>query len=232
MNASELLRGVPIFSRLTDEQLAVISPSLGMQRFERGETIFHQGSVGKILYIIVSGQVRIFTISETGQELSVMIFSGGDFFGELSLLDEQPRSASAMTMRKTTTLTLHRTAFLEALHACPPIVVAVLEALSARLRHSNTYAEYLFSQSAPQRVVRRLLDLAEQHGVAEEDGTRINLHLTQDDLASLAGTTRETVNRVLSSLRDQGLIRVERARVSVLNLAQLERSLDHDKPGV
>lgn len=226
MNRQNLLRSVPIFALLDDDHLALLSNSLGVQTFERGVTIFHQGSVGDVLYIIIKGQVRIYTISGTGQELSILICSDGDFFGELALLDGQPRSASAVTMRPTTTLTLHRTAFQEAIRTSPPIALAVMEVLAGRLRHSNTYAEHLVSHSAPQRVVHCLLDLAAQHGVAEDGATRIDLHLTQDDLASLAGTTRETVNRVLSSLRDQGLIRVTRARLSVLNLAQLERSLD------
>jgi CRP-like cAMP-binding protein len=227
MDKLELLRSVPMFSRLADNHLALLSANLGAQSFARGATIFHQGSVGNTLYIIVQGQVRIYTISATGHELSVMIFREGDFFGDLALLDGLPRSASAVAMSETTTLTLHRTAFQQTIQAFPPIAIAVLEALAGRLRHSNTYAEYLVSHSAPQRVVRRLLDLADQHGVAHSDATHtIELFLTQDDLASLAGTTRETVNRVLASLRDQGLIQVERARISVLNLVQIEQSLN------
>lgn len=222
MNNQTLLRSVPIFARLDDEHLRLLGDSLGMQTFERGETIFHQGSVGNVLYLIVAGQVRIYTVSQLGQELSVMIYCDGDFFGELSLLDGEPRSASAVAMRRTSALTLHRDAFLRAIRSVPEIAVTVLAELSARLRHSNTYIEHLAGHSAPQRVVRTLLDLAEQHGVSEAGTMRIDLHLTQDDIASLAGTTRETVNRVLSGLRDQGLIRIERARVSVLNLPQLE----------
>jgi len=223
----ELLRNVPIFARLTDDQLRLIGASLGTRACGRGETIFHQGSDGDVLYLIVHGQVRIYTISQLGQELSVRVFRDGDFFGELALLDGQPRSASAEAMRPTTTLTLHRHAFREAVRTMPDIAVQVLEELSARLRGTNTYIEHLASHSAPQRVVRTLLDLADQHGVGEQGGTtRIDLYLTQDDLASLAGTTRETVNRVLSGLREQGLIQIERARVSVLNLPQLEARLE------
>jgi CRP/FNR family transcriptional regulator, cyclic AMP receptor protein len=222
MNNLELLRGVPMFAHLGDDHLRLLSASLGSQPFERGATIFHQGSVGNTLYLIVRGQVRIYTSSLLGQEISVTLFRDGDFFGELSLLDGQERSASAVAMRDTTTLTLHRAAFLHAVRTYPEIAVAVLEQLSARLRHTNTYIEHLASTSAPQRVIRTLLDLADQHGVLEQGTTRIDLHLTQDDLASLAGTTRETVNRVLGGLREQGLIRIERARLSVLNLAQLE----------
>lgn len=223
MNNLERLRGVPMFARLDDEHLNLLSASLGSQTFPRGATIFHQGSVGNTLYLIVSGQVRIYTSSLLGQEISVVVFREGNFFGELSLLDGHERSASAVAMRATTTLTLHRTAFLQAIRTYPEIAVTVLEELSARLRHTNTYIEHLASISAPQRVIRTLLDLADQHGIIEQGMTRIDLHLTQDDLASLAGTTRETVNRVLGSLREQGLIRVERARLSVLNLTQLEQ---------
>lgn len=224
MEKAELLRNVPIFARLTPSQLDLLEASLGTRSFTRGETIFAQGREGDLLYLIVHGQVRIYTVSQLGQELSVKIFRDGEFFGELALLDGQPRSASAQAMCPTSTLTLHRHAFREAIQTMPAIAVLVLEELSVRLRRTNTYVEHLASHSAPQRVVRTLLDLADQHGESDDGVTaRINLHLTQDDLASLAGTTRETVNRVLSSLRDQGLIQIERARVSVLNLPRLER---------
>ncbi|PDW03324.1 Crp/Fnr family transcriptional regulator [Candidatus Viridilinea mediisalina] len=224
MEKSELLRNVPIFARLNPNQLNLLEASLGTCSFARGETIFAQGREGDLLYLIVDGQVRIFTVSQLGQEISVKIFRTGDFFGELALLDGQPRSASAQAMCATHTLTLHRQAFHEAIQSMPAIAVLVLEELSNRLRRTNTYIEHLASYSAPQRIVRTLIDLADQHGVSE-DGVmaRINLHLTQDDLASLAGTSRETVNRVLASLREQGLIQIERARVSVLNLPRLEQ---------
>jgi CRP-like cAMP-binding protein len=221
----ELLRQVPIFSRLAAANLGLLGASLDTRSYARGEMIFHQGSEGDLLHLIVRGQVRIFTNSQLGQELAMKVCRAGDFFGELALLDGQPRSASAQAMLPTSTLTLHRDAFQQAIRSAPEIAVSVLEELSARLRRTNIYAEYLASHSAPQRVVRTLLDLADQHGVGHQGATRIDLHLTQDDLASLAGTTRETVNRVLGGLREQGLIQVERARVSVLNLPQLERSL-------
>jgi CRP/FNR family transcriptional regulator, cyclic AMP receptor protein len=226
MNRLALLQNVSAFSRLDGSQLALLAASVGSQTFERGEVIFHQGSIGSVLYVIVSGQIRIYTISEAGQELGITIFRDGEFLGELALLDGLPRSASAQAMCPTTTLTLHRAAFLQMIEACPPIAAAVLEAMTARLRHTTLHAGQLGSASAPQRVVSQLLSLATRYGVAERDETRIDLRLTQDDLASLSGTTRETVNRVLSALRDQRLIRLERARISVLNMAMLELSLE------
>jgi CRP/FNR family transcriptional regulator len=127
-------------------------------------------------------------------------------------------------MCRTHTLTLHRSAFLHTINACPPIAASVLEVMAARIRQTNAAAEQLANMSASQRVVRQLLSLAARYGIADGGAVRIDLHLTQDDIASLSGTTRETVNRVLASLRDQGLIRVERARVSLLKPSELEHS--------
>ncbi|NOK63057.1 MAG: hypothetical protein GFH27_549279n512 [Chloroflexi bacterium AL-W] len=225
MNKSKFVRDIPAFVELTDEQSNLLAARLGVQTFERSDLIFDQGSVGSTLYIIIDGQVRIFTVNETGQELAVTIFRQGDFFGELALLDGQPRSASAEAMQLTTTLTLHRSGFLDLIGTCPPVAVAVLEALASRLRHTNNYVEHLTSQPAPQRVVQQLVALATNAHSKYNQTDSIDLRLTQEDLASLSGTTRETVNRVLSTLRDQGLIRIARARISVLNLEQLRQKL-------
>jgi CRP/FNR family cyclic AMP-dependent transcriptional regulator len=226
MDKRQLLQKVPAFARLEADHLAFLAASVGMQSFERGEMIFHQGALGGVLYIIIQGQVRIFTLSEAGQELTIAIFRDGDFMGELALLDGQPRSASAQAMCPTSTLTLHRDAFLHTIEACPSIAAALLEAMALRLRRTTQQAEQLGSISAPRRVVYQLLQLAAAYGVSEAGETRINLRLTQNDLASLSGTTRETVNRVLSMLRDQQLIRVERTQVSVPNLQRLETALE------
>src|SRR5690349_20201468 len=181
MNKLDLLRKVPTFARLTEDQLALLAASVGSQSFERGETIFHQGSIGSALYIVVSGEVRITILSAAGQEHTVAIFRAGDFFGEMALLDGQPRSASAKALHPTLALTLHRAAFLHTINACPPIAAALLEAMALRLRQTNNYAEQLASSSAPRRVVRQILDLPSQHGVADAGTTRIDLRLTQVD---------------------------------------------------
>ena len=229
MEKQRHLHRVPAFSSLTENQLTVLAASVGSHTFERGETIFHQGSEGNVLYIVVSGQVRIYTNSPTGQELTIKIFRDNDFFGEMALLDGQPRAASAEAMAKTHTLTLHRAAFLHTINTCPPIAAAILEVMAARLRQSNAYAEQLASVPASQRVVHYLCELAGQRSHEQAPGNaQITLNLTQHNLASLSGTTRETVNRVLSGLRDQGYVRVERRQIVVLDLLQLCAMIGHD----
>src|SRR3954468_19398407 len=121
MNKLELLHKVPTFARLTTDQLALLARSVGTQSFERDEAIFHQGSIGSTLYIIVRGQVRIYTINEAGQEMTVRMLKTGEFFGELALLDGQPRSANVEAMCPTITLTLQRSTFLHIINAYPSI---------------------------------------------------------------------------------------------------------------
>jgi CRP-like cAMP-binding protein len=220
-----LLRIVSIFDRLSSTQLAVLAASLRLQVFGRGQTIFQQGDQGDTLYLIARGQVRIYHPSATGREISVAIFRAGDFFGELALLDEQPRSASAEAMLPTITLTLGRSALRQTIHDQPAIASTMLAELTARLRAATGYAKHLANPSAQQRVGRLMLDLAQRYGTPNASGTRIDLQLTQDDLASMFGVTRETVNRVLARLREQGLVVIEHGQLLVPDCAQLERAL-------
>ncbi len=221
MNDRNGIATVPFFARLDEAERALLTSRLIERTFERGQQIFAQEDPGHSLYIIVSGQVRIFTLNEQGQELALTLLGDGEFFGELALLDGLPRAASAQTIVRTTTLMLHRDDFLATIRTCPPVAAAILEELAARLRRSNSYAEQLIGMPATQRVVRRLTEIAERRrsGAASS----VVLRLTQEDLASLAGTSRETVNRALADLRDAGLVRIERRQITVLDIAALWR---------
>jgi CRP/FNR family transcriptional regulator len=217
---------VPIFNRLTPAQLAVLVGNLSIQSFARGQTIFHQGDYGDTLYLIARGQVRIYHPNAAGRELSVALYRAGAFFGELALLDDQPRSASAAAMLPTIILTLARRAFLHTLHEHPAIAEALLAELAARLRATSGYAEQLANPSAPQRIGWLVLDLAQRYGTPSACGMRIDLQLTQDDLASRFGVARETVNRVLARLREQGLVMFTDGQLLVPDCARLERALE------
>lgn len=220
-----LLRSVPIFGRLTAVQLAVLAANLGIQVFSRGQTIFQQGDRGDSFYLIARGQVRVYHPSAIGRELSVAIFRDGEFFGELALLDDRPRSASAEARLPTIALTLGRGAFRQTIHDHPAIAEAMLAELTARLRVSTNYAEHLANPSAQQRIGWLVLDLARRYGVPAAGGTRIDLQLTQDDLASMFGVTRETINRVLARLRGRGLIALADGHLLVPDCGRLEAVL-------
>jgi CRP/FNR family transcriptional regulator/CRP/FNR family cyclic AMP-dependent transcriptional regulator len=219
-----MLRNVPFFARLSDQELEVLADSLGKRTFGKGMIIFHKGNPGQTLYIIEAGKVRIFILSESGQEISVNVYGPGDVFGELALLDGLPRSAGAVAVEKTVTLTLHRDDFLRHLEACPQMAKSIMEVLSTRVRYTTDYAESLSFLDVYGRVAAKLLELADRYGVQKE-GIEIELRLTQAELASWVVASRESVNKVLGTFRDHGLIEVEGQRITILDRRGLERRI-------
>jgi len=224
MSKVTLLRNVPFFASLSDQELEVLAESLGKRTFGKGMIIFHKGSPGQTMYIIESGKVRIFILSESGQEISVNIYGPGDVFGELALLDGLPRSAGAVAMEKTVTFNLHRDDFLRHLEVCPRMARSIMEVLSTRVRYTTDYAESLAFLDVYGRVAAKLLELADRYGVQQE-GIEIELRLTQAELASWVGTSRESVNKVLGTFRDYGLIEVEGQRITILDQQGLRRRI-------
>jgi CRP-like cAMP-binding protein len=186
--------------------------------------IFHQGSLGHTLYIIESGKVRIFLLSESGQESTLNIYGPDDVFGEFSLLDGLPRSAGAVAMEKTVTYTLSRADFLRHLEACPQMAVSIMQVLTARLRFTTEQAKSLAFLDVYGRVAMRLLDLAGRYGM-EKEGIKLDLRLTQAELATWVAATRESVNKVLGAFRDQGLIAVEGQTITILDPDGLEKRI-------
>ena len=223
MSRVDLLKNVSFFAALSEPELDSLARCLVRRTFARGVIIFHKDSPGRTLYIIESGKVRIFVLSESGREISVNIYGPGDVFGELALLDGLPRSAGAMVVEKTTVLTLHRDDFLWHLGKYPRMARSIIEILSARIRYTTVYAESLAFLDVYGRVAEKLLELCDRYGVERADGIEIDLHLTQSELASWVAATREHVNRVLGAFRDQGLIKIEGQRIVVLDRPKLQR---------
>lgn len=230
MSRVAMLRKVSLFAGLSDQELEVLADSLGKRTFGKGMIIFHKGSPGQTLYIIESGKVRIFILSESGQEISVNIYGPSDVFGELSLLDGLPRSAGAVAVERTVTYTLHRDDFLRHLEAYPRMAKSIMEVLSTRLRYTTVYVESLSFLDVYGRVAAKLLELADRYGLRNDgkdgiNGIEINLRLTQAELATWVAATRESVNKVLGTFRDQGLIQVEGQRITILDMPGLRRRI-------
>ena len=230
MSRVAMLRKVSLFAGLSDQELEVLADSLGKRTFGKGMIIFHKGSPGQTLYVIESGKVRIFILSESGQEISVNIYGPSDVFGELSLLDGLPRSAGAVAVERTVTYTLHRDDFLRHLEAYPRMAKSIMEVLSTRLRYTTIYAESLSFLDVYGRVAAKLLELADRYGLRNDgkdgsDGIEINLRLTQAELATWVAATRESANKVLGTFRDQGLIQVEGQRITILDMPGLRRRI-------
>ena len=214
---------VPLFANLDEESLRELEHAVRPRSFRAGEIIFHRDDPGQMLYVIKQGKVRIYITSPDGQEVTLAVFGPGDYFGEMAILDGRPRSASAIALDAVETLALQRGDFIAAVNRHPRIAIQVMSALSMRLRHTDAMIEDLLFLDVHGRVAKKLLDLADLHGVRTPEGVRIEMKLTQTDLAALVGASRESVNKVIGYFVDKRFISSEKRKITVLRLADLRR---------
>lgn len=219
-----LLMRLPLFEGLPGDALDDILRHIRARKYDRGTVIFHKDDPGSLLYIILSGTVKIFVPSSEGKELVLSILAAGDFFGELSLFDGEPRSATAEALEDgTQTLILPREAFLTLVRQHPQLATQIITLLSHRLRSADVLAQDACLLDLPGRLARRLLELAERHGHSDGKMLIVDLRLTQSELAALVGATRVATNRQIQRLQQRGLIRWEPARITVLDVKALQR---------
>ncbi len=216
MEAWKSLRALPMFRDLSEEILRCLSAQAHPRHFETGEVIFYQGDPGATCHIVERGRVRVFVIGEDGRELSVRILGVGEIIGEMAIFEDLPRSANVEALEETHTLELYRDSLIRCLQASPDLALRLLQALSSRLRHATIDAEGLASLTVSERLMRRLEQMAQWAGRPVPGGVRITLPLTQQELASLIGTSRESVNRALVRLRREGKVRLEEGWIVLL----------------
>ena len=214
---------VPLFAGLDAEVLAELATVMKRRSFRAGEIIFHRDDPGQVLYVLREGKVKIYLTSQDGQEVALAIFGPGDYFGELALLDGQPRSASAIAIEQAETFSLQRSDFINAVMRHPRIAVQVMNVLSRRLRQTDSMVEDLLFLDVHGRVAKKLLDLAELHGTRTPDGIRIEMRLTQGELAAMVGASRESVNKVMGYFTDKRFITTDKYKITVTRLADLRR---------
>jgi CRP-like cAMP-binding protein len=217
------LRRCALFTHCAADAMAEIVRRLTVRRYRRGEVIFHQGDPGDALHVVTSGSVKIVLPSPEGDEAIIATVRPGDFFGELSLLDGEPRSATATAIEATETSTLPRAVFLELLDAHPSLRDALLKGVAVELRRLTNHAEELHFLDLAGRLARRLVRLAEEGSASAQDPIALDWPYTQTDLAGMIGGTRQSVNRLLSDLIGDGLVRIERERLIITDLDELAR---------
>lgn len=216
-NVAQSLQLVPFFTGLQVDEAEELAQHLIPRRFGTGQVIFHLGDPGGLLYLINRGKVKISHATPDGQEVVLAILGPGDFFGELALLDDSPRSATAVALEATETWTLHRDKFIEYLTDRPDFALHVLKTLARHIRRLNTQLADIFFLDLSGRLARVLLNLADQYGRKSLDGTTIDLVLTQTDLAEMTGATRVSINKTLGRFRRSGWIRMNGRRVTVVD---------------
>ena len=222
----DALRGCPLFAPCSDTLLADVARQLRSRTYRRNEVIFNQGDPGDALHVITRGAVKIVLPSSEGEEAIIATLRAGDFFGELALLDGEPRSAAAMAVEATETLILPRSVFRELLETHPDLRDALFSALTKLLRRLTHHVEELHFLDLAGRLAARLAQLARQSHPGARGPVELDWPYTQSDLAAMIGGTRQSVNRLLSELIDDGLVRLETERLVITDLAALEQRAD------
>ena len=211
-NIVELLKGVDLFSELTEEQLAQLATLVIANDYARDETIIlEKDDSTRALFLIAEGEVKVYVTGTDGKETILSLLSRGDCFGEMSLIDGEPRSASVKAVQPTKVLIIRQEHFLELLKTTPELATGLLVQMSRRLRNANRQIGSLATMSVFGRVAGTILSLIEDRGVRihgrnGEMVTVIRNRPTQQQFAEMSGTTRETVSRVFSALSSSGTI--------------------------
>jgi CRP/FNR family transcriptional regulator/CRP/FNR family cyclic AMP-dependent transcriptional regulator len=219
------LKQVSLFADLADEDIRELTAAVKRRSFRSGEVIFHRDDPGQVLYMIKDGKVKISLISPDGQEISLVVFGKGEYFGDLALLDGLPRSADAIALEKVECYTLQRSDFQKAIMKNPKIAIQVLEVLSKRIRSTDQMVEDLIFLDVYGRVAKKLLELSDAHGMKVENGTRIDVRLTQQELASMVGASRESVNKVMGYFTDKGYISTDKHKITLHRITELKRRI-------
>jgi CRP/FNR family transcriptional regulator/CRP/FNR family cyclic AMP-dependent transcriptional regulator len=219
------LRQVSIFAGLSDEDIRELLAVTRRRAFRAGEVIFHRDDPGQMLYVIKDGKVKICLTSPDGQEVSLVVLGKGEYFGEFSLFDGLPRSADAITLEKTECYTLQRSDFDKVILKNPKIALKMLESLTRRLRGTDQMVEDLIFLDVYGRVAKKLLELSDTHGMPAENGVRIEVRLTQQELASMVGASRESVNKVIGYFTDKKIISVDKHRITIHRPNDLKRRI-------
>jgi CRP/FNR family transcriptional regulator/CRP/FNR family cyclic AMP-dependent transcriptional regulator len=222
---AQFLAGIPLFATLDKDGLHDLAAVTRRHAYHQSEIIFHRDDPGATMFVIKTGRVRIYLTSPEGQEVALAVFGAGEAFGELALLDGQPRSASAVAIEPTETYCIQRADFIAVATRRPRIALQMLATLSHRLRQTDAMVEDLLFLDVHGRVAKKLLELAETSGTRMPDGIRIEMKLTQSDLAAMVGASRESVNKVMSYLLDKQYVSVEKRKITVKRLAELRKRI-------
>lgn len=213
----------PLFAALDDEEQIALRRTMVEVRLSRGEALFNEGDPGDRLYVVTQGKVKLGRTAADGRENLLAVLGPGEMFGELSLFDPGPRTATATAVTAVTLSGMGHDDLQPLLMQRPEVAGRLLQALARRLRRTNEAMADLVFSDVPGRVAKALLDLARRFGVETEDGLRVTHDLTQEELAQLVGASRETVNKALADFASRGFLRLEGRAVVILDIDRLQR---------
>jgi CRP/FNR family cyclic AMP-dependent transcriptional regulator len=220
-DAEVVLRRAPLFEGLDEESARAIRRQMPDVKLSRSEHLFMAGQEGDRLYIVLEGKIKLTRAAADGRENLISVIGPGEMFGELSLFDPRPRTATATALTDVRLAGLGHDDLRPWLTGRPEVALHLLRALAQRLRRTNDVLADLVFTDVPGRVAKQLLDLAERFGTKTDDGLRVHHDLTQEELAQLVGASRETVNKALADFAQRGWLRIEAKAVVILDMDRL-----------
>ncbi len=209
---TELLRQIEIFSPLTDEELEQVIHMFTIRSFKKNEIILYEEDTNEYMYAILTGRVKVFKTTPDGKEIILAVHGTGEFFGEISLIDGNTEPATVMAMEDSVISLISRKNFYTLMLKNEKIVQNLLLIMCQRFRDAWKKIQVLNFNNASQRIKILFMTLSEQHGRRVEDGIMLDLKLTHQEIADMAGLSRETVTRVLDRWREEGLIKIIRRK--------------------
>ncbi len=217
MSVATTLKSVPLFAHLAEHELRRVAELARRRKYPKGSVILFEDDPGDALYVVVAGQVKVVLIGEDGREVILATLADGDFFGEMSLIDDEPRSAHVIAMESSDLLVLRRDDFQRCLDETPRIAIGLLRALTRRLRLADSKIGGLVLLDVTGRVARLLLEMAD-----ENDGVVIHKKVTHHQIAQMIGSSRETVSRTMRTLAEENLIEMVGKTIKVRNREAME----------
>ncbi len=215
----EVLKKVPLFASLPEGELAVFAELVREKSYPKGSVILFEDDQGDSLYLVAAGHVKVVLIGEDGREVILSVLGEGSFFGEMALIDDEPRSAHVIAMEDANLLVLRREDFQARLRASPEVAIALLREMSRRLRRADEKIGSLVLLDVNGRVADLLLRTADDEG-----GNHITRKITHHVIAQMIGSSRETVSRTMRDFVERGLIQVSRKDIMLLDRHALERA--------
>jgi len=220
-----LLKQVPLFRFLRAEDTRRLVELLQRRTIHKGDFLCRKGEEGNTLFMIVSGKIKILRQSKNGDEVILAFLSSGDFCGEMALLDGLPRSADAVAVEDTVLYILTRNDFFSCVANNERAVKTILATLSRRLRKADDFLADFFFLNIGSRLAKKLVEMAENNRSQEECGGMIRLNVTQSTVAGMIGATRESVNKELRLLREQGIVEISEKKIMIRDMEMLRKKL-------
>jgi CRP-like cAMP-binding protein len=203
------LRNVPIFAELEEKDLLRVVKLGTSQKYKKGNIVVLEQESGAALFVIITGKVKVVRMDEDGREVILSMFGPGEFFGEMSLLDGLTRSASVVATVKSELFMIHRRDFLELLNEFPSVTISLLAELAMRLRKADMQIKSLSLKDAEGRIANVMLILADDVGIFRKGKVEIDDLPLQQDIANMAGTSRETVSRMIHLFIEGGEVQMK-----------------------